>query len=82
MFKGKGFPKRKPKLSSKQVEQTPNWLLEIPSRLELTKEELSQRKVMDQRRWKSVAKTDNHRLEVLAAVVTVWNYLFSSKGVG
>jgi hypothetical protein len=41
MFKGKGFSKRMPKLSSaKQVEQAPNWLLEIPARLELIKEQL------------------------------------------
>jgi|JI6StandDraft_1071083.scaffolds.fasta_scaffold605782_1 hypothetical protein len=33
MFKSKGAPRRMPKLSSKQTEQTPNWLLEIPAKL-------------------------------------------------
>ena len=40
MFKGKGAPKRMPKLSNKQAEPTPNWLLEIPTKLEITKQEL------------------------------------------
>ena len=40
MFKGKGFPKKMPKLSQKLPEAPPNWLLEIPSKLDITKEDL------------------------------------------
>jgi hypothetical protein len=57
MFKGKAFNKRMPKLSSSKQVDTPNWLLEIPAKIELTKEELCERRMMDQRRWHSLSKT-------------------------
>lgn len=82
MFKGKGAPKRMPKLSNKQAEPTPNWLLEIPAKLEITKQELCERKVFDQRRWHSISKTSQEKLQVTSAVVSVWNYLYSEKGGG
>lgn len=47
MFKNKGFVKKPPKLSSRQPEQIPNWLLEIPARIDLTKEEMCMRKVLN-----------------------------------
>jgi hypothetical protein len=58
LFKGKGGVRRMPKLSSKQTESTPHWLLEVPSKLEITKEDLCKRKVLDQRRWKAIAKSN------------------------
>jgi hypothetical protein len=33
MFKNKGFVKKPPKLSVKQPEPIPNWLLEIPAKI-------------------------------------------------
>ena len=58
MFKNKGFAKKPPKLSNRQPEQIPNWLLEIPAKIELTKEEMYMRKVMNQKRWMSMAKAN------------------------
>jgi hypothetical protein len=51
MFKKDTPFRNPPKLSTKQIEQTPNWLLEIPSKLEITIEDVLERKYFDQRRW-------------------------------
>ena len=61
MFKGQRNA-RKPIQSRKNVSEqskTVNWLLEIPAKLDITREDLEQRKVMDQRRWHSITKANN-----------------------
>ena len=83
MFKGKK-PGRKPTLKPKQneVAKTPNWLLEIPAKLEVTREQIQERRLMDEARWMSVAKALQPNLKYLAAAVSAWNYLYSDKGHG
>ena len=82
MFKGRGNLRKPPKLSSRQAEPTPNWLLEIPAKLDLTKEQLQARKAFDQRRWHCMVKCSDPKDRIAASVASVWNYFFSTKGVG
>jgi hypothetical protein len=37
---------------------------------------------MNQKRWMSMAKTNDDSLKIVASVVSGWNFLFSSKGSG
>lgn len=85
MFK-KGVT-RKPSrpLVDKQQENKPavsNWLLEIPTKLALTMDDLKQRKVFDTKRWNCLVKVREEKLSGVAAVVSCWNYLCSKVGVG
>ena len=91
MFKKGGGPlKKKPilgsnkNLSNNTQAKTPNWLLEIPAKLDIELNDLYQRKVLDQRRWQSVVKSpDQDPLNrIIASVGSVWNYLCSQKGTG
>ena len=67
---------RKPKNKTKET-KSPNWLLEIPAKLDLTIEDIKVRRVMDQRKWISIAKSSGS-LKIIAAVCSCWNYLTSS----
>jgi len=85
MFK-KG-PSKKPvrQLADKQQENRPtvsNWLLEIPTKLTITLDDLKQRKVFDTRRWNSVVRLVDKKHSAVAAVASCWNYLYSRVGVG
>jgi hypothetical protein len=40
------------------INKTQNWLLEIPAKLDITLDDLKKRRVMDQRKWFSVIKTN------------------------
>ena len=53
------MPARRPSKPVVRVQDTPNWLLEIPTKLELTREQLAERKLIDQRKWKSITKGSN-----------------------
>lgn len=64
-----------------ETNTTPNWLLEIPAKLDISRRELEERRMIDKRRWDSVVKGDKGNELVLAAA-SVWNYLFSTSGVG
>ena len=82
MFKGKKTF-RKPVRKPKEAEvKTPNWLLEIPSKLETTKYDIESRRHMDEARWMSTTKALSPNLKYLASVVSCWNYLHSEKGHG
>lgn len=85
MFKkgpSKGFVK---KPSDKQQENKPaaaNWLLEIPTKLTITLDDLKERKVFDVRRWNCLTRAMTENQSGVAAVASCWNYLYSRAGVG
>lgn len=85
MFK-KGAVKRPPKLASDKLQENKpavaNWLLEIPTKLSITLDDLKQRKVLDQRRWYSLTKAVEAKHSAVAAVASCWNYLHSRVGLG
>lgn len=55
---------------------------EIPRNLTITQEQMAQRKVMDQRRWYCLARPQYPKSCGISSLVSCWNYLYSSLGVG
>ena len=90
MFKkGGNTLKKKPVLgSNKNIgnsnQSTPNWLLEIPAKLDIEIGDLHQRKVFDQRRWHCVVKSPDQKPvnRIIAGIASSWNYLYSQTGNG
>lgn len=82
MFKKREGFARKPTRTKTTQNKTPNWLLQIPAKLDVTLEDLQRKSVMDNRKWLSIAKTNDPDLKIVAAVCSCYNYLFSDKGLG
>lgn len=43
---------------------------------------MCERKMLSDARWKSIVKCTDINDRVLSSVVSAWNYLFSTKGIG
>ena len=56
--------------------------MEIPRNLKITKEEMSLRKVLDQRRWHCMARPQYPSSCGISSLTSCWNYLFSTLGTG
>ena len=54
----------------------------IPKNLQITQAEMAQRKVMDQRRWFCMARPQYPKSCGISSLVSCWNYLYSTLGVG
>ena len=54
----------------------------IPKNLQITQEEMAKRKVMDQRRWFCMARPQYPKSCGISSLVSCWNYLYSTLGVG
>ncbi|CAD8142554.1 unnamed protein product [Paramecium pentaurelia] len=54
----------------------------VPRNLTITQEKMSQRRCLDVRRWYSLSRPQYQRSCGISSVVTCWNYLFSTLGVG
>ena len=55
---------------------------EIPRNLTITQEQMAARKVMDQRRWYCLARPQYPKSCGISSLVSCWNYLYSTLGVG
>lgn len=85
MFKRKVNKKAFKPLADKQQENKPantNWLLEIPTKITTTVEDIKERKVLDLRRWYCISRPQYERSCGISSLVSVWNYLYSKVGVG
>ncbi|CAK73367.1 unnamed protein product (macronuclear) [Paramecium tetraurelia] len=63
-------------LTHKQLQNT------VPRNLTITQELMSQRRCLDVRRWYSLSRPQYKKSCGISSVVTCWNYLFSTLGVG
>ena len=54
----------------------------IPKNLQITQAEMAQRKVMDQRRWFCMARPQYPKSCGISSLVSCWNFLYSTLGVG
>ncbi|CAD8150905.1 unnamed protein product [Paramecium octaurelia] len=63
-------------LTNKQIQNT------VPRNLTITQELMSQRRCLDVRRWYSLSRPQYKKSCGISSVVTCWNYLFSTLGVG
>ena len=54
----------------------------IPKNLQITQAEMAQRKVMDQRRWFCMARPQYPKSCGISSLVSCWNYLYTTLGVG
>ena len=85
MFKSNRSP---PLLSSKPTKCIDNPLADntvcnvIPLNISITQEEMKLRRCLDIRRWYCLSRPQYQRTCGISSVVTVWNYLFSTLGVG
>ena len=65
-----------------QTKPTKNWLLEIPTRIDITLNDLKERKVFDTKRWMCISRPQYPKSCGISSVVSVWNYLYSRIGTG
>lgn len=56
--------------------------MEIPRNLEITQEEMRERKCMDSRRWMCMARAQYPRSCGISSLTSCFNYLFSTLGTG
>ena len=57
-------------------------IFEVPRNLTITCEQMSQRKVLDKRRWFCMARPQYPKTCGISSLTSCWNYLFSTLGVG
>ncbi|CAD8165840.1 unnamed protein product [Paramecium pentaurelia] len=67
---------------TKEEQNNKSIINNVPRNLTITQEQMSQRRCLDVRRWYSLSRPQYQRSCGISSVVTCWNYLFSTLGVG